>query len=109
MELLLETVALYSLKLAYETEGHSPILRDDPLMGSCDREVFELLIRRDDVAGIQGEIGRCLNLALVAVGGADTVLGRELNRLTENLRAVPTVAQLDTSLIALKHYLKSIQ
>ncbi len=33
MELLLETVALYSLKLAYETEGHSPILRDDPLMG----------------------------------------------------------------------------
>ena len=25
MELLLETVALYSLKLAYETEGHSPI------------------------------------------------------------------------------------
>lgn len=109
MELLLETVALYSLKLAYETEGHSPILRDDPLMGSCDREIFELLIRRGDVAGIQGEISRCLDLALGAVGGVDTVLGRELNRLAENLRAVPTVAQLDTPLIALKDYLKNIQ
>lgn len=109
MELLLETVALYSLKLAYETEGHSPILRDDPLMGGCDREVFGLLIRRGDVAGIQGEIGRCLDLALGAVGGLDTVLGRELNRLTENLRAVPTVTQLDISLIALKDYLKNIQ
>ncbi|WP_420231572.1 hypothetical protein ACN079_20350 [Pseudomonas sp. ABY48] len=109
MELLLETVALYSLKLAYETEGHSPILRDDPLMGGCDREVFGLLVRRGDVAGIQGEIGRCLDLALGAIGGVDTVLGRELNRLAENLRAVPTLAQLDTSLIALRDYLKNIQ
>jgi len=38
-------------------------------MGSCDREVFELLIPRGDVAGIQGEISRCVNLALGAVGG----------------------------------------
>lgn len=51
MELLLETVALYSLKLAYETEGHSPILRDDPLMGDYDREVFGLLVRRGDLIG----------------------------------------------------------
>ncbi|MGN8342235.1 hypothetical protein ACLEJQ_01335 [Pseudomonas sp. SMV71] len=109
MELLLETVALYSLKLAYETEGHSPILRDDPLMGGCDREVFGLLVRRGDLAGIQAEIGRCLDLALGAVGGLDTVLGRELKRLTENLHAVPTVTQLETSLIALKGYLKNIQ
>ncbi len=91
MELLLETVALYSLKLAYETEGHSPILRDDPLMGSCDREVFELLIRRGDVAGIKGEIGRCLDLALVTVGGVDTVLGRELGRLAKDFGAVLTI------------------
>ncbi|WP_434672756.1 hypothetical protein [Pseudomonas sp. R1-15] len=109
MELLLETVALYSLKLAYETEGHSPILRDDPLMGGCDREVFGLLVRRGDLVGIQGEIGRCLGLALGAVGGVDSVLGRELNRLAENLQTVPTVAQLDTSLVALRDYLKNIQ
>jgi hypothetical protein len=78
-------------------------------MGSCDREIFELLIRRGDVGGIQGEISRCLDLALGAIGGVDTVLGRELHRLAENFRAVPTVAQLDTSLIALKDYLKNIQ
>ncbi|WP_434655874.1 hypothetical protein J3P96_05375 [Pseudomonas sp. R3-56] len=109
MELLLETVALYSLKLAYETEDHSPILRDDPLMGGCDREVFGLLVRRGDLVGIQGEIGRCLGLALRAVGGVGSVLGRELNRLAENLQTVPTVAQLDTSLVALRDYLKNIQ
>ncbi len=37
MELRLETVALFTLKLAYETEGQSPILRDDLVMGDvCD-------------------------------------------------------------------------
>ena len=109
MELLLETVALYSLKLAYETEGHSPILRDDPLMGSCDREVFELLIRRGDVAGIQGEIGRCLDLALGAIGGVDTVLGRELHRLASDFSAAQMMTQLDKPLIALRDYLRDIR
>jgi hypothetical protein len=109
MELLLETVALYSLKLAYETEGHSPILRDDPLMGSCDREVFGLLVRRGDLAGIQGEIGRCLNLALGAVGGVDTVLGRELGRLVENFGTVETTEGFEAPLTALKGYLQDIQ
>jgi len=46
MELLLETVALFCLKLAYETEGSSPILRDDPVMSDYEREVFGLLVRR---------------------------------------------------------------
>lgn len=109
MELLLETVALYSLKLAYETEGHSPILRDDPLMGSCDREVFGLLVRRGDVAGIQSEMGRCLDLALGAVGGVDTVLGRQLERLAADFGARQTLDQLADPLIALKVYLKNIQ
>ncbi|PBJ21579.1 hypothetical protein BSG18_30090 [Pseudomonas ogarae] len=108
MELLLETVALYSLKLAYETEDHSPILRDDPLMGSCDREVFELLIRRGDVAGIQGEIGRCLDLALGAIGGVDTVLGRELHRLASDFSAVQKMDDLHAPLIALNGYVKDI-
>lgn len=108
MELLLETVALYSLKLAYETEGHSPILRDDPLMGGCDREVFGLLIRRDDVAGIQGEIGRCLNLALGAVGGVDTVLGRELHRLAADFNATQTMEELHAPAIVIRDYLRSI-
>ncbi|BBP61398.1 hypothetical protein [Pseudomonas sp. St316] len=109
MELLLETVALYSLKLAYETEGHSPILRDDPLMGGCDREVFGLLVRRGDLVGIQGEIGRCLDLALGAVGGADTALGRELHQLASEFSTVQTMEQLDAPLIALRGYLKDIQ
>ncbi|WP_053178260.1 hypothetical protein [Pseudomonas kilonensis] len=108
MKLLLETVALYSLKLAYETEGHSPILRDDPLMGSCDREVFELLIRRGDVAGIQGEIGRCLNLALGAIGGVDTVLGRELHRLAAGFSAVQTMVELHAPAIMIRDYLRDI-
>lgn len=108
MELLLETVALYSLKLAYETEGHSPILRDDPLMGSCDGEVFELLIRRGDVAGIQGEIGRCLDLALGAIGGVDTVLGRELGRLATDFGAVQTMAELHAPTIILRDYLRAV-
>lgn len=109
MELLLETVALYSLKLAYETEGHSPILRDDPLMGDCDREVFGLLVRRGDVAGIQVKVGRCLDLALETIGGFDTVLGLELHRLAVDLGAALTMEQLDAPLMALRGYLKDIQ
>ncbi|WP_334598284.1 hypothetical protein [Pseudomonas alvandae] len=108
MELLLETVALYSLKLAYETEGHSPILRDDPLMGGCDREVFGLLVRRGDLAGIQVEIGRCLDLALGAVGGVDTVLGRELGRLAEDFGAVRTMEGLRAPTYMLKDYLRDV-
>ncbi len=109
MELLLETVALYSLKLAYETEGHSPILRDDPLMGGCDREVFGLLVRRGDVAGIQVKVSHSLDLALEAVGGIDTVLGHELHRLAAEFRTAQTMEQLDAPLIALRAYLKDIQ
>ncbi|MXR29005.1 hypothetical protein [Pseudomonas sp. PICF6] len=109
MELLLETVALYSLKLAYETEGHSPILRDDPLMGGCDREIFGLLVRKGDVRGIQVKVERCLDLALESVGGANTVLGRELHRLASEFSTVETMEQLDTPLIALTGYLKDIQ
>ena len=40
MELHLETVALFSLKLAYESEDSSPILRDDLVMGDYQRDVF---------------------------------------------------------------------
>ncbi|CAH0264100.1 hypothetical protein E3Z27_04860 [Pseudomonas mediterranea] len=108
MELLLETVALYSLKLAYETEGHSPILRDDPLMGSCDREVFGLLVRRGEVAGIQSEIGRCLDLALAAVGGMDTVLGCELHRLAKNFGAAQMMEGLYAPAIILRDYLRDV-
>ncbi|AXP01501.1 hypothetical protein DZG01_00305 [Pseudomonas fluorescens] len=109
MELLLETVALYSLKLAYETEGHSPILRDDPLMGSCDREVFELLIRREDIQAIQAKVQHCLDLALEAIGGSNTALGRELGRLATDFGASRTVEELQDPLLILRDYLKDIQ
>lgn len=109
MELLLETVALYSLKLAYETEGHSPILRDDPLMGGCDREVFGLLVRREDIQGIQAKVQHCLDLALEAIGGSNTALGRELGRLATNFGASRTVEELQDPLLILRDYLKDIQ
>lgn len=109
MELLLETVALFCLKLAYETVGSSPILRDDLMMSDYEREVFGLLVRRGDVEGIQTKVRECLNLALTAIGGVDTVLGRELHRLSADFSAMRTMAQLKAPLIALKDYLKDIQ
>ena len=109
MELHLETVALYSLKLAYETEDQSPILRDDLVMGDYQRDVFELLVRRGDVEGIQEKVGECVGLALEAVGGVDKPLGRELRKLVGEFAGIRTIEQLDTPLLALKNYLKDIQ
>ena len=109
MELHLETVALFSLKLAYESEGSSPILRDDLVMGDYQRDVFELLVRRGDVEGIQVKVGECVGLALEAVGGVDKPLGRELGRLVGEVVSAKTLEQLDDLIMALKDYLKDIQ
>ncbi|MBD9602475.1 hypothetical protein IB252_21925 [Pseudomonas sp. PDM10] len=109
MELLLETVALFCLKLAYETEDSSPILRDDLMMSDYEREVFGLLVRRGDVEAIQRKVAECASLALNTVGGVDTVLGRELHRLAADFSASYSMDQLDTRLIALRDYLKDIQ
>jgi hypothetical protein len=108
MELQLETFALFSLKLAYETEDQSPILRDDLMMSGYEREVFGLLLRRGDVESIQTKVDECLSVAMNAIGGVDTVLGRELHRLAADFSAAPTMEQLDAPLIALKDYLKNI-
>jgi len=108
MELLLETVALFCLKLAYETEDSSPILRDDLLMSDYEREVFGLLVRRGDVEGIQVKVGECLSLALESLGGVDKPLGREMYKLSADFSNARTVAQLDAALISLKDYLKDI-
>ncbi|MBD9613714.1 hypothetical protein IB245_19630 [Pseudomonas sp. PDM02] len=109
MELLLETVALFCLKLAYETEGSSPILRDDPIMSDYEREVFGLLVRRGDVEAIHLKVDECMGLALEAIGGVDKPLGRELQRLATKFANIETMEQLDAPLIALKDYLKDIQ
>ncbi|MNK88306.1 hypothetical protein D3C87_1082660 [compost metagenome] len=109
MELHLETVALFSLKLAYESEDSSPILRDDLVMGDYQRDVFELLVRRGDVEGIQVKVGECVGLALEAIGGVDKPLGRELKRLTVDFSSIKTMEQIDVPLVALKDYLKDIQ
>jgi hypothetical protein len=109
MELLLETVALFCLKLAYETEGASPILRDDLLMSDYEREVFGLLVRRGDVDSIQSRVSHCVGLAMEALDGVDTPLGRELHRLSADFSAAQTMDQLEAPLIALKEYLKDIQ
>jgi hypothetical protein len=109
MELLLETVALFCLKLAYEREGESPILRDDPIMSDYEREVFGLLVRRGDVEGIHFRVAYCIGLALDAIGGVDTPLGRELHRLAADFSNVPTMEQFEAPVIALRDYLKDIQ
>jgi hypothetical protein len=109
MELPLETVALFALKLAYEREGESPILRDDPIMSDYEREVFGLLVRRGDVEGIRFRVMRCVGLALDALGGVDTPLGRELYRLAAEFGDARTMEQLEAPVIALKNYLKDIQ
>jgi hypothetical protein len=108
MELPLETVALFALKLAYEREGESPILRDDPIMSDYEREVFGLLVRRGDVEGIQFRVAHCVGLALEALGGIETPLGRELYRLFADFNAAQTMEQLEAPVIALRDYLKVV-
>ncbi|MEB0044921.1 MULTISPECIES: hypothetical protein [unclassified Pseudomonas] len=109
MESQLETVALFALKLVYETEGQSPVLRDDLIMSDYQKDVFGLLIRRGDVATIQRKVDECLSLALTALGGVETPLGRELHKLSANVAAAQTLEQLAQPLIALKDYLKDVQ
>lgn len=108
MELTLEAVALFALKLVHETEGASPILRDDLVMDGYEREVFGLLVRQGDLATIQLKLDECLTLALDSLGGPSTVMGRELQRLAVDVRQAPTLEALDAPLDALKDYLKAI-
>lgn len=109
MELPLETVALYAFKLAYEPEGSSPLLRDDPVMGDYQREVFALLVRQGDIDAIQLKVNQCLEVALNALGGAHTVMGRELHTLGTAFAAVHTLEQLGEPLAHLTRYLKDVQ
>jgi hypothetical protein len=78
-------------------------------MGDYQRDVFELLVRRGDVEGIQVKVGECVGLALEAIGGVDKPLGRELQRLAAEFASSQTIDQLDVPLIALTGYLKDIQ
>ena len=77
-------------------------------MGDYQRDVFELLVRRGDVEGIQVKVGECVGLALEAVGGVDKPLGRELNRLAVDFSSAQTIEQLDIPLLAIKDYLNDI-
>ncbi|MGE1176499.1 hypothetical protein [Pseudomonas sp. BW7P1] len=108
METSLETVALFSLKLAYEEEGLSPILRDDLVMGDYQKDVFELLVRRGDIEAIQFKMSECLALAMDALGGTEKPMGRELHKLSTDLGQAQSLEQLDQPLLALKGYLKDI-
>ncbi|BBP79198.1 hypothetical protein ACW9IK_03395 [Pseudomonas gingeri] len=109
MESSLETVALFALKLAYETEGQSPILRDDPVMSDYQRDVFDLLVRNRDVGAIQRKMNACITVALDAVGGTDKPLGRELHRLATDFSQARTTEEMNAPLVLLKDYLKDIQ
>jgi hypothetical protein len=108
METSLETVALFSIKLAYEEEGLSPILRDDIVMGDYQKDIFELLVRRGDVETIQLKINECLSLALDALGGVEPPLGRELLKLLAAFNEASSMEQLDQPLLELKGYLNDI-
>lgn len=109
MELTLEAVALFALKLVHETDGASPLLRDDLVMDGYEREVFGLLVRQGDLATIQGKLNECIAQALNALGGADTVLGRELLKLFNDVQQASNLDELSAPLITLKDYLKDIQ
>lgn len=109
MELTLEAVALFALKLVHEVDGGSPVLRDDLVMDGYEREVFGLLVRQGDLVGVLGKVEECVGQALNALGGADTVLGRELQKLSANVQQATTLEELSSPLDALKDYLKAIQ
>ncbi|RDS87845.1 hypothetical protein [Pseudomonas fluorescens] len=109
MELTLEAVALFALKLVHEEDGGSPVLRDDLVMDRYEREVFGLLVLQGDLPGILLKIDECVLQALVALGGADTVLGRELQRLSTDVQQASTLEELKPLLATLKDYLKAIQ
>jgi hypothetical protein len=109
MELTLEAVALFALKLVHEVDGGSPVLRDDPVMDGYDREVFGLLVRQGDLAVVLGKVEECVGQALEAVGGAESVLGRELQRLAADVQNVHQLDELPVPLTTLKDYLKDIQ
>jgi hypothetical protein len=78
-------------------------------MSDYEREVFGLLVRRGDVEAIQFRVAQCVGLAMDALGGVDTPLGRELHRLSADFSSAQTLAQLNAPLIALKDYLKDVQ
>lgn len=109
MELTLEAVALFALKLVHETDDGSPLLRDDLVMDGYEREVFGLLVRQGALAAILFKIDECVGQALVALGGVDTVLGRELARLAGDVQNVHQLDELPAPLTTLKDYLKDIQ
>lgn len=109
MDRALETVALFALKLVHETEDQSPILRDDPIMDDYQQEVFQLLVRRGEVAAIQLKVATCVGLALTALGGVDKPMGRELQRLAVDFGQALTLEQMQAPLLALRDYLKDIQ
>ena len=77
-------------------------------MERYDREVFGLLVRQGDLVGIQSKLDECLTLALDALDGAGTVMGRELNRLAVDAHQASTLDELNAPLGALKDYLKAI-
>lgn len=108
MQSALETVALFCHKLAYETEDQSPILRDDLMMSDYQRDIFELLIARGDVAMIQHKINECLLLALDAMGGAEKPLGRELQRVSTEFHSAQTLDSLEPPLQVIKGYLREV-
>ncbi|NNB69301.1 hypothetical protein [Pseudomonas fluorescens] len=109
MELTLEAVALFALKLVHETEGASPILRDDLVMDGYEREMFGLLVRQGDLATIQHKLDECIAQALDTLGGANTVLGRELHKLSAEVQQARHLDELNAPLMTLKDYLKDIQ
>lgn len=109
MELTLEAVALFALKLAHETDGSSPILRDDLVMDGYEREVFGLLVRQGDLATIQRKLNECIAQAMTTLGGADTILGRELQKLAAAVQQVRSLDELSAPLTTLQGYLKDIQ
>ena len=78
-------------------------------MEGYEREVFGLLVRQGNLAVIQSKLAECVDQALEALGGPDTVMGRELQRLASDVQHAAQLDELHGPLTNLKDYLKDIQ
>ena len=78
-------------------------------MADYQREVFSLLVRQQAFNAIQLKVGQCVDMALTALGGAETVMGRELQKLSSAVRSTQTLEQMHSALLLLKDYLKDVQ
>ncbi len=108
MELTLEAVALFALKLVYETDGGSPVLRDDLVMDGYEQGSVWVT---GTAAGFGCDSTQDRGMRGAGAGGIGRRphgAGAELRRLATDVQNVHQLDALPTPLTTLKDYLKDI-